>query len=78
MPWANLYSVKYDPDTKQQVVEMVEGYRKKKHDFTSNPKPIQLKDGKYIVYVWASTSKFAALDANRIFDKYLSFPGGDE
>ena len=75
MPWANLYAIKLDPKTKEQTIEPVNGYRKKKQEFTSHPKPIKLKDGRYILYVWASTSDFAKMDADKIFKSYFKGEG---
>lgn len=69
------FAVKYFPDTKEYTFQQIEGYKRKKSQVEDlRPKPIELQDGSFVLYLWAEDSNAAILRANKRFSECLKFP----
>ena len=69
------FAVKYFPDTKEYPFQQIEAYKRKKSQVEDlRPKPLELQDGSFVLYLWAEDSNAAILRANKRFSECLKFP----
>ena len=73
MAYVNLYSVKFDSlKSRDFKVEIINDYKKKETAIDGlRPKPVKLKDGGYVLYIWSHTGESAKLKAERILDERI-------